>query len=133
MKTVLKYTAGIFLSLVILIASGGFTFSRMVCIESRYTKYALSEQGDCCGMKNLPPLRVQKPCCDIANQLICVDDYMPSFYKTLKADMSLVALFAPVLIVTEHTFCINFPQYISSIPPPLGGVDLLCAIHKFTV
>ena len=125
MKLIFKYSTSILLSLMILVVSGGFTFSRMVCLESGYTKYAFTEQGDCCAKQNLHSVRIEKPCCDILNQIISVDDFTHTFTKTLKANFNFTPLFISSVRSIIRSCTHNFPQYISSIPPPLGGTDFL--------
>lgn len=133
MKTIFKYCSSIFLALVILSVSGGFTLSKMICLESGYTQYAFTKQSDCCDKGNLPPVRFEKPCCDISNQIISVDNYTPSFAKALKADFSLVATLTPSLPVVETLINQISSHYVTTLPPPLSGIDFLLSIHKLTV
>lgn len=133
MKSVIKYCSGILLALITLSASGGFTLSRMICLESGHIQYAFSEQADCCDKENLPPVRFQKPCCDVSNQIISVDSYTLACSKVLKADINLIAISTPSFKAVETPANKIYSHYIATLPPPLSGIDFLLSIHKLTV
>lgn len=133
MKAIQKISA-LFLSLLILLFSFGFTINKMVCLESGNTKVSLNEIKDCCSNDTKAALPVLKShCCDLSSSSFHLNDYNPSEkHSTPTATDCLL----PFNHLVSITFCKENNQQVllySDLPPPLYGKKLLALISIFII
>ena len=134
MKKAFRIFTSVFLSLTILLVSGGFTLSKMTCLETGYKITAFSKQSECCKVVASPFSNIQSKCCDIFNQDLQVGHFFSSFNKTdLKQHPILLTTFSTNVlpVLTNSISTIDLSKIIH--PPPIEGIDLLHYIHKLTV
>jgi hypothetical protein len=131
-KKVFRYTASLSLSLLVLVASGGFTLSRMVCLQSGIQHVAFAAQDDCCkNEKNAKP-QIKAQCCAVYNQHISTGHYLAGFEKHFQRS------FVSATSVAEYLSAAPAPIYRAlavyrSRPPTLSGTDILLCTCKLSV
>jgi len=134
MKRALEIITSVFLSLTILMVSGGFTLSKMTCVSNGHQVLALSKQGECCNNNSSPVTKVKSKCCAIFNQNVFVDNFTSSFHKiNFKNIQFAIGTFSigHASFSSNKISAIKFKTIIH--PPPVDAIDLLHYIHKLTV
>lgn len=147
MKVIQKITS-VFLAVLFLLSSLGFTVGKMVCLKSGKTKVSLSSVEDCCAkakkqnanccdeeQENTSSDFVVKKsdCCDISNTTLQLNDFNPSHKKELTAVEHTLFIsessFYFNTSVTENKSILSF----ADLPPPLHGRTLLNFISVLTI
>ena len=90
MKLVQKITS-LFLAVVFVLSSLGFTINKMVCLKSGKTKVSLTHVKDCCPEKKSTVPVVKAQCCDIQNSSFKLTDFNPSQKQNVPASFELVS------------------------------------------
>lgn len=134
MKAIQKITA-VFLALVFLFSSFGFTVSSMVCLKSGKGKVSLAYMEDCCAKKensaseNPVPVNdfiIKKAsCCEINNYSIRLNDFQNAQKLSPEQPVILHTLFnaAEALHVSQTSPALAYGY--TDLPPPLHGRTLL--------
>ncbi len=140
--------ASVFLAVVFLLSSLGFTVGKMVCLKSGKTKISLSSVEDCCAKAKkqnanccdeeqetttLDFIIKKSDCCDISNTSLQLNDFNPSHKKELAA-------VEHTLFISESSFYFNTSAIenksitsFADLPPPLHGRTLLNFISVLTI
>ena len=133
MKTIQKIVA-LFLSVLILLFSFGFTINKMVCLKSGSIRASLSDIQDCCSNEKETTLPVVKAhCCDLSSTAFHLNDYNPSEQHSVHAALNCSLILnqkatAPYCIKTS-----NLVLFYTDLPPPLHGKQLLQFISVFII
>lgn len=153
MKTFQKITA-VFLAVIFLFSSLGFTISSMVCLKSGKGKVSLAMIEDCCSPKKattpaattnccdeekkLPVLSgldvIKKgECCDINNYTFNLKDFQNSQKQSVDQPPISQSLFYFSEIVSSTVSESKLAFQFSDLPPPLYGRTLLNFISILTI
>lgn len=124
----IKKTIALFLAMVFILSSLGFTINKMVCLKSGKVKISLSHLKDCCPEKksSLPVIKAQ--CCDINNTSFHLNDFNSSQKNNIPVADDCV------LAINKFSFtninCNNTTSKLvfADLPPPLYGRQLLSFI-----
>lgn len=134
MFSITRKIVSVFIALVFLFASFGFTIGKMVCGMSGKTSYSLGLMTDCCKKTNNANKTVLKTkCCHIVNTSISVKDYSPS--KTVSFNQ-VDFVFSFIFPIKNYSLSsISAPNLfaISDIPPPLSGKQIRTLISVFNI
>lgn len=127
MKTI-KKIASVFLAVLFLVSSLGFTVNKMICLKSGKAKISFTKFNDCC-KKNKSEIPVVKAnCCALNNTSFTLGDYNFVQKNTVSSSINYIA----VLNYSNSVIAIlkNNPSKIfySDLPPPLHGRQLLSFI-----
>lgn len=133
MKTIQKIAA-LFLSVIFLLFSFGFTINKMVCLKSGKMKVSLSNIKDCCSMESKTAIPVVKAhCCDINSTAFHLNDYNPS----QQYSMPVVVHYTLPLNQKEISFGYYWDKTLkliaANLPPPIYGKQLLSFISVFVI
>ena len=133
MKTIQKISA-LFLSVLILLFSFGFTINKMVCLESGNTKVSLNDIKNCCSNDTKAAIPVLKShCCDLSSTAFHLNDYNPSEQHSIPMATDCLL---PFNHIVATTFCVENNKQVllySDLPPPLYGKKLLSFISVFII
>ena len=132
MKLFQKITS-LFLAVVFVLSSLGFTINKMVCLRSGKTKVSLTHLKDCCPEKKSTIPVVKAQCCDIQNSSFKLTDFNTSQKHEVPVSLELVSFL---------TSSISVPNYVDSklsvflfadLPPPIHGRTLLNFISTLNI
>lgn len=128
MKTLQKITS-VFLAVIFLVSSLGFTANKMVCLKSGKTKLSLVNVKDCCPEKETADPTVQSHCCEITNTFFNIGDIQNVQKFQINKNWDIQSF----CMIPDHPFnnlCItNQPRFSSAdLPPPFYGRKLLSFI-----
>ncbi|HEY0030090.1 MAG TPA: hypothetical protein VGC65_04985 [Bacteroidia bacterium] len=138
---VFKKIATVFLAVIFLFSSLGFTISSMVCLKSGKGKISLSALEDCCSKKQTVPPAEDQPgsvikkgdCCAINNYTIKLTDFQAA-QKTMAEQP---AVFSSLFLPADYTIATSAKQssvfLYSDLPPPLYGRQLLSFISTLVI
>lgn len=153
MKTIQKITS-VFLAIIFLFSSLGFTISSMVCLKSGKGKISFAIIEDCCS-KSKQEAPVSKTgccndekeftstetfaiitkgdCCDINNYTYKLNDFQNSQKLAVEQPIVLNSIFhtSEFLPVPTSEKVLTF--YYTNLPPPLHGRTLLNFISTLTI
>jgi hypothetical protein len=116
MKFISKHIS-VFLAVVFLLSSLGFTANRMICLKSGKQKISLIPINDCCKKTTLGKHSVKSKCCDINNNEFQLSDFR-SVEKTETIPIKLHLFELPFFLV-QHSNVSTEYVYIFFPPPPL--------------
>ena len=133
MKAIQKITS-VFLALVFLLSSLGFTVNKMTCLKSGKVRVSFVAQKDCCPEKESSIPVIKSKCCDLSNTYFNLSDFQFTQKLSLEKQLSAKALF-----LNSQVF--NFTQIASKfsvipyadLPPPRSGRTLLTFISVLTI
>jgi hypothetical protein len=128
MKTAQKIFS-VFLAIIFLISSLGFTANKMVCVKSGKTKLSLVNLKDCCPQKKSSPSTIKSHCCDITNTFFNLGDLNNShnFQSNKNFNSQLIHAIPGYFVSNDHIA--DQPLFIfADLPPPLSGRQLLSLI-----
>ncbi|HEY6160133.1 MAG TPA: hypothetical protein VI112_02890 [Bacteroidia bacterium] len=132
MKKVFRYIVSVSLSLLVLTASGGFTLSRMICLQSGSQQFAFARQQDCCIRgENAKPL-IKGQCCAVYNQHISTGYYLPGFEKHLQKTFVTTTAIVKNEVVIPFSSRNSFTVYRTR-PPILSGNEVLLGTCKLSI
>lgn len=132
MKNLFRSLTYIFLSLNILVFSGGLALSKMVC-TSVCCAMEVPEEDDCCSKEQSLPCNEDNCCDDEQTEVLATDQFTSQEGKLLKAAS------VPATTVDPYTIALHFTSLTAiaitgtDLPPPPGGRSLLHSIHRLTV
>lgn len=133
MKTVQKITS-LFLVVILLVSSLGFTANKMICLKSGKTKLSVVNMKDCCpeNKSSFPVIKSQ--CCNITNTFFDLND----FRSVQKSEMSQSA--AVQIFYTDFSTDLRFHSITadrifscSDLPPPRSGKLFLSFISSYVI
>lgn len=133
MKIIQKITS-IFLALVFLLSSLGFTINKMTCLKSGKVKMSLLAQKDCCPEKESPIPVIKSTCCDFSNIYFNLSDVQHTEKLSLEKQFSISTPFLSSQIY-NGTLAFSKAPIISftDLPPPLYGRTLLNFISTLII
>lgn len=132
MKLFQKITS-LFLAVVFVLSSLGFTINKMVCLKSGKTKVSLTHVKDCCPEKKSTIPVVKSLCCDIQNSSFQLTDFNTS------QKHGIPSLFELASFVTNFSTTSNLVDSKSTaflfadLPPPIYGRTLLNFISTLNI
>ncbi|MES2286978.1 MAG: hypothetical protein V4547_14905 [Bacteroidota bacterium] len=127
MKAIKKTTA-LFLAMVFILSSLGFTINKMICFKSGKVKVSLSHLKDCCAEEKSALPIVKAQCCDINSTSFHLNDFNSSQKNNVPVADDCV------LAINKYSFpCGNYNTpssklLFADLPPPLYGRQLLSFI-----
>lgn len=125
--------ASVFLAIVFLLSSLGFTLNKMVCLKSGKTKISLVNVKDCCPEKKSTTPIIKSKCCDLQNSSFKLKDFSVVQKNEIAAHEQIsftsTTLFYFNSIATEKKSGLAF----TDLPPPLYGRTLLNFISVLTI
>jgi hypothetical protein len=128
MKTVQK-TISIFLVVIFLVSSLGFTANKMVCVKSGKTKLSLVNLKDCCPEKKSSLPVFKSDCCDITNTFFNLSDFQSTQKLQLNKSNDVQSFYLiPGLQSNNYFASVQSPFSFADLPPPLSGRKLLSFI-----
>lgn len=129
MKTLQKITS-VFLAVIFLASSLGFTVNKMVCLKSGKTKLSLLHVKDCCPEKKYAAPVIKSDCCDITNTFFNLGDLRVSQKIQIVQPFSIQCLFISQGFASDNTHLDVRPLSFSfaDLPPPRSGRTLLSFI-----
>lgn len=148
MKVVQKISA-LFLAVLILLFSFGFTINKMICLKSGITEVSLGNIKDCCEAEDPTPSTDVKDnccdlnstayslkevhCCDLSSTAFYLSDYSPSEQHSIPGAIDYML---PVSFLTTANKAVENKKLVlvySDLPPPLYGKNLLSFISVFNI
>jgi hypothetical protein len=132
MKLVQKITS-LFLAVVFVLSSLGFTINKMVCLKSGKTKVSLTHVKDCCPEKKSTIPVVKSQCCDIQNSSFKLTDFNPSQKHDVPASFELVSFLTSSITVPDYTNNKLAVFLFADLPPPIYGRTLLTFISTLNI
>jgi len=132
MKAIKKTTA-LFLAMVFILSSLGFTINKMVCLKSGKVKISLSPLKECCpGKKNSGPI-VKTKCCDINNTSFHLNDFNSSQKSNISVADDYVLAINKFSFTNKNYNNTTSKLVFADLPPPLYGRQLLSFISILTI
>jgi len=132
MKLVQKITS-LFLAVIFVLSSLGFTINKMVCLKSGKTKVSLTHVKDCCPEKKSTIPVVKAQCCDIQNSSFKLTDFNPSQKHEIPVSFELLS-FLTNSITVRHNSTNKLAVFLfADLPPPIHGRTLLTFISTFNI
>jgi hypothetical protein len=132
MKLFQKITS-LFLAVVFVLSSLGFTINKMVCLKSGKTKVSLTHVKDCCPEKKSTIPVVKAQCCDIQNSSFKLTDFNPSQKHNVPVSFELVSFITSSISVPNHVDSKLFVLHFADLPPPIHGRTLLNFISTLNI
>ena len=132
MKIIQKITS-VFLALVFLLSSLGFTVNKMTCLKSGKVKVSFLAQKDCCPEKESSLPVIKSKCCDLSNTYFNLGDIQHSQKFSLEKQFSLSAPFFYSQVYNRTSFTKSSVISYADLPPPLYGRALLNFISALTI
>jgi hypothetical protein len=124
MKVVQKISS-VFLAMLFLVSSLGFTVNKMVCIKSGKTKLSLVQMKDCCPENSSSIPVIKSNCCDITNTSFNLGDFQFSTKQEISSQSYCLIpgyiYFPQQSICPEQSLVYSF----ADLPPPRSGRSLL--------
>lgn len=132
MKFIQKITT-VFLAIVFLLSSLGFTANKMVCLKSGKIKMSLTPVKDCCHEKKSTSPHIKAQCCDLTNTSFHLNDFNSAQKNTIPAAADFILPINKYAITYEN--CNNHPSklFFTDLPPPLYGRQLLSFISTLII
>ncbi len=125
MKVIQKITS-VFLALVFLLSSLGFTVNKMTCFKSGRVKVSLVAQKDCCPERESSIPLIKSKCCDLSNTYFNLSDVQHSQKLSLEKQFSAKAPFLNSQVYSKSSiFSKSSVIPFADLPPPLYGRTLL--------
>ncbi len=127
MKAIKKTTA-LFLAVVFILSSLGFTINKMICFKSGKVKVSLSQLKDCCPEEKSSLPVIKAPCCNINSTSFHLNDFNSSQKNNIPvADDCVLAI--NKYACTNGNYNRPSSKFIfADLPPPLYGRQLLSFI-----
>jgi hypothetical protein len=132
MKLFQKITS-LFLAVVFVLSSLGFTINKMVCLKTGKAKVALTHVKDCCPDKKSTIPVVKAQCCDIQNSSFKLTDFNPSQKHELPVSFELVSFLTNSITVADYTNNKLAVFLYADLPPPIHGRTLLNFISTLII
>jgi hypothetical protein len=133
MKAAQKITS-VFLALLFLISSLGFTVNKMVCLKSGWVKFSLVHVKDCCPEKRSALPVVKSDCCDITNTFFQLGDLRVNHKAQKVTSLSLDYFFTSrTAVCNVHSFSKPPALSFADLPPPRYGRSLLSYISVLLI
>jgi hypothetical protein len=132
MKLVQKITS-LFLAVIFVLSSLGFTINKMVCLKSGKSKVSLTHLKDCCPDKKSTIPVVKAQCCDIQNSSFKLTDFNPSQKHELPVSFELVSFLTNSITVADYTNNKLAVFLYADLPPPIFGRTLLNFISTLNI
>jgi hypothetical protein len=128
MKTLQKVTS-VFLAVIFLVSSLGFTANKMVCLKSGKTKLSLVHVKDCCPEKKSSLPVVKADCCDITNTFFNLCDFQNG-HKLQVNKPSVIQSFCliPDFFANKQGILNQSVFSLADLPPPFSGRKILSFI-----
>ncbi len=133
MKTFQKITS-LFLVVILLVSSLGFTANKMICLKSGKTKFSLVNIKDCCPENQSSVPVIKSHCCNITNTFFDLND----FRSVQKSEVS-----QPLAVQSFYTYSPTDPRFYSistegifscsDLPPPRSGKVYLSFISTYII
>ena len=129
---VLQKIAAVFLALVFLLSSLGFTVNKMTCLKSGKVRVSFVAQKDCCEMEKSALPIIKSKCCDLANSYFNLGDVQHSQKLLLEKQVSATV---PFFYTQKYVSALSKISLISyaDLPPPKSGRTLLNFISTLTI
>ena len=127
MKAIKKTTA-LFLAMVFILSSLGFTINKMICLKSDKVKISLSELKDCCPQKKSSLPVIKAKCCDINNTSFHLNDFNSSQKNDVPVAESCVLAIDQSSFVNSNSINPTSKLIFADLPPPIYGRQLLSFI-----
>lgn len=148
MKNVFRFVISSLLAVTILLSGSSFTFGKLVCSETGYTRIDFKKVEDCCDAGTTPASEREEECCDSAPtyssaikdeccEITNVDLAVDHFVNTQTAIVKIAA--APVALHTVPGIATPVPAITHAIPvvlvqpPPEPPSDLLHSIRQYRI
>jgi len=131
MKVIQKITS-VFLALVFLLSSLGFTVNKMTCLKSGKVRVSFVAQKDCCPEKKSSLPIIKSKCCDLSNSYFNLSDVQHSQKLSLEKQFSSIAPFFYSQINFSSASKMSAISY-ADLPPPKSGRTLLNFISVLTI
>jgi hypothetical protein len=133
MRTAQKITS-LFLVVILLVSSLGFTANKMICLKSGKTKLSLVNIKDCCPENESSVPVIKSDCCNITNTFFDLNDFqgvqksevcqplvMQAFYDNSSAKPDFI------FVSSDQVFS------CSDLPPPRSGKIFLSFISTYII
>ncbi len=125
MKVIQKITS-VFLALVFLLSSLGFTLNKMTCFKSGRVKVSLVAQKDCCPERESTIPLIKSKCCDLSNTYFNLSDVQHSQKVSIEKQLFVKASFLNYQVYNSASiFSKHSVIPFADLPPPLYGRTLL--------
>lgn len=148
MKNAFRFVISSILAVTILLSGSSFTFGKLVCSETGYTRIDFKKVEDCCNTGTAPASESEEECCDSAPtytsaikdeccEITNVDLAVDHFVNTQTAIVKIAA--APVVLhavpgITAPVPAITYALPIVLVqPPPEPPSDLLHSIRQYRI
>ncbi len=133
MKTIKKIVA-VFLALIFLTSSLGFTVNKMVCAKSGETKFSLSAIKNCCANKKSTYPVLKKQCCKITNTYFHLSNFQNNQKVRIDHSFAIQKISVRTLFSIKLLSALNSEYSIfANNPPHLHGRQLLSFISVLTI
>ncbi len=132
MNTIKKTTA-LFLAMVFILSSLGFTINKMICLKSGKTKISLTQLKDCCPKKKSPESVIKTQCCHITNTSFHLTDFNSSHKNTIPVADDCVLAINKYSFPKKNYSNPSSKLFFADLPPPYYGRQLLSFISILTI
>lgn len=124
----IKTTITLFLAIVFILSSLGFTINKMVCLKSGKVRISLSNLKDCCPEEksSIPVIKAQ--CCDINNTSFHLNDFNSSQNNTIPVADDCVLAINKFSFTSRNYSNLTSELFFADLPPPFYGRQLLSFI-----
>lgn len=124
----IKKTTALFLAMVFILSSLGFTINKMVCLKSGKVKISLSHLKECCpGEKNSGTI-IKTKCCDINNTSFHLTDFDASQKSKINVADGCVLAINKFSFTNKNYSTTTSKLEFADLPPPISGRELLSFI-----
>ncbi len=125
----------VFLAVVFLASSLGFTVNKMTCLKSGKVVLSATAAKECCNDKPSSKTTIKKRCCDLLNSSFCLSDFQNTEKTTIEKSG---ASYLPLAFLNSSDNRVIFSRvasqyFYADLPPPLHGRQLLTFISTLII